>query len=180
MGDIHYILHTLGDTCYIFHNTWQDKLTYFAVKMTLLAKYFRNCHSSAISLANFKITYRCFSCTSCRKQSLAPLNYINGERAYPSGLNSFDLQEPATGRLLGMVNCSGHEDVEKSVLAAGNAFEKWSALSGVERGKVLRRAADIVRQRHDEIAKWDSVDTGGYDGTNLPRVGIKYQTGCRL
>ena len=138
--------------------------------MTPVAICLRSCHRNAIFLANFKITFRYFSYTSCRKQSLAPLNYINGHRAYPSGLGSFDLQEPATGKTLGTVKCSGDKDVDEAVSAAGAAFEKWSALSGIERGKVLRRAADIVRQRQDEIAKWDSVDTGRYGGIGVSGV----------
>jgi hypothetical protein len=133
--------------------------------MSFLVRCQRNWHYkyNAIVLAKVKVSNQCFSYTACRNQSLAPLNYINGERSYPTGSDSFNLREPATGKLLGVVNCSANEDVTSAVSAAGNAFTKWSALSGIERAKVLHRAADIVRQRQDEIAKWDSVDTGGYD-----------------
>ncbi|XP_028394730.1 4-trimethylaminobutyraldehyde dehydrogenase-like [Dendronephthya gigantea] len=120
-----------------------------------------NCKRSAIvAITKFASSARFFSYTSCQNQKLAPLNFINGERCYPSASDSFDLREPATGKLLGEVQCSCNEDVLKAVSSAGNAFEKWSAWSGIERAAVLNRAADIIRQRKDEIAKWDSVDTG--------------------
>jgi delta 1-pyrroline-5-carboxylate dehydrogenase len=143
--------------------------------MSLLVRCARiNCHYNAIALANVKISNQCFLYTCRQNQSLAPLNYINGERSYPTGSDSFDLHEPATGKLLGAVQCSGNEDITSAVSAAGSAFEKWSALSGIERAKVLHRAADITRQRQDEIAKWDSVDTGEYDrvfkGWNIGQV----------
>ena len=127
--------------------------------MTFLLRCARNWHHYTFVDTTVQRGVRCFSNTTCKKQSLAPLNFI-GKRCYPTGSDSFELREPATGKLLGVVQCSGEEDIASAVLAAGHAFEQWSALSGIERAQVLRRAADIVRQRQDEIAKWDSVDTG--------------------
>ena len=128
--------------------------------MSFLVRSSRNWHHNLIALASVQSGIRCFSNTSWRNQSLAPLNYIDGKRSYPTGSDSFDLREPATGQSLGVVQCSGNEDITKAVSAAGCAFDQWSSLSGIERAKVLRQAADITRQRQDEIAKWDSVDTG--------------------
>ena len=116
--------------------------------------------SAIVLISKFASNARCFSYTNCQNQKLAPLNFINGERCYPSDSDSFDLREPATGRLLGVVQNSCNEDVMKAVSSAGNAFEKWSAWSGIERARVLNKAADIIQHRRDEIAKWDSVDTG--------------------
>lgn len=113
---------------------------------------------------------RCFSNTACYNQSLPPLNYINGKRCHPTGSDTFDLKEPATGKTLGVVNCSGHEDITKAALSAGNAFVTWSGRSSIERAKVLHQAADIVGKRRDEIAIWDSVDTGGYMIMNCGEV----------
>ena len=132
--------------------------------MTLLGYFVKNFRCNVMKLTDVKIGHRYFSLSTCCNQSLAPLNYINGERVYPAGSDSFNLIEPATGKSLGVVKCSGNEDITKAVSASASAFDKWSALSGSERAQVLRRAAEIVRLRQDEIAKWDSVDTGEHEG----------------
>src|SRR5262245_5541703 len=45
------------------------------------------------------------------------------------------------------------EDVERAIAAAQSAFRSWKKTPGPERGRVLWRAADIARQRADEIAR---------------------------
>ena len=44
--------------------------------------------------------------------------------------------------------------------AARKGFAVWSAMTGAERGRVLRRAADILRARNEELAELETRDTG--------------------
>ena len=53
---------------------------------------------------------------------------------------------PATGELLGDVPVAGAAEVEAAVQAAREAQPRWAALSGAERARILRRAADILRE----------------------------------
>jgi betaine-aldehyde dehydrogenase len=77
---------------------------------------------------------------------------VAGER-----LASFN---PATGELLGYVPVAGPAEVDAAVAAARAAQPRWAALSGAERARILRRAAEILRARNDELAALETRDTG--------------------
>jgi betaine-aldehyde dehydrogenase len=67
---------------------------------------------------------------------------------------------PATGELLGYVPVAGAAEVDAAVQAAREAQPRWAAMSGAERARVLRRAAEILRRRNDELAALETRDTG--------------------
>ena len=67
---------------------------------------------------------------------------------------------PATGELLATVRVAGATAVDAAVRAARTAQPAWAALSGTERGRILRRAADLLRARNDELAELETRDTG--------------------
>jgi betaine-aldehyde dehydrogenase len=67
---------------------------------------------------------------------------------------------PATGEILGLVTVAGAAQVDAAVAAAITAQARWGALPGVERARVLRRAADLLRARNQELAELETRDTG--------------------
>ena len=67
---------------------------------------------------------------------------------------------PATGQVLARLRVAGAAQIEVAVRAAQAAQPAWAALSGAERGRVLRRAAALLRARNDELAELESRDTG--------------------
>jgi len=67
---------------------------------------------------------------------------------------------PATGEVLGQVPIAGPAEVDAAVATATVAQRQWAALTGTERGRVLRRAADLLRARNDELARLETQDTG--------------------
>jgi betaine-aldehyde dehydrogenase len=67
---------------------------------------------------------------------------------------------PATGEVLGYVTAAGAAQVNAAVRAAQKAQPGWGAMTGTERGRVLRRAADILRSRNQELAELETRDTG--------------------
>ena len=67
---------------------------------------------------------------------------------------------PATGELLGYVPIAGTAEVDAAVAAARSAQKQWGAMSGAERARILRRAAEILRSRNDELAILETRDTG--------------------
>ncbi|MFS6747051.1 aldehyde dehydrogenase family protein, partial [Staphylococcus aureus] len=50
--------------------------------------------------------------------------------------------------------------IDQAVDAARAAQPAWAALKPVERGRVLRRAADILRARNRQISEIETLDTG--------------------
>lgn len=88
------------------------------------------------------------------------LLYINGQSTAGRAGEWFDDRNPANGELICRVAQAGADDVDQAVAAAQAAQPAWAALSGTERGRILRRAADILRERTAEIARLESLDTG--------------------
>jgi len=81
-------------------------------------------------------------------------------RGTPRRADSFVSLNPATGEVLATLRIDGEAEVESAVRAAQTAQPAWAALSGTERGRVLRRAADLLRSRNDELAELETRDTG--------------------
>jgi betaine-aldehyde dehydrogenase len=67
---------------------------------------------------------------------------------------------PATGAVLGYVTAAGPAQVNAAVRAAQKAQPGWGGMTGTERARVLRRAADILRSRNQELAELETRDTG--------------------
>ena len=91
----------------------------------------------------------------------SPLNYVNGHRESPDASEGFfDLIEPSTGDKLTSIGISGSRDVNKAVSCAKTAFKDWKNRSGLERGHVLRTAGRLLRERANEIAEMEVIDSG--------------------
>jgi betaine-aldehyde dehydrogenase len=78
----------------------------------------------------------------------------------PAAGERFASINPATGEILGYVTAAGSSQVNAAVRAAQKAQPGWAAMTGAERARVLRRAADILRSRNQELAELETRDTG--------------------
>ncbi|MCW6508053.1 betaine-aldehyde dehydrogenase [Lichenifustis flavocetrariae] len=67
---------------------------------------------------------------------------------------------PATGQVTARVDAASDAMVDAAVQAARAAQPAWAALTGAERGRILRRAADLLRARNQELAEIETIDTG--------------------
>ncbi len=73
---------------------------------------------------------------------------------------TFETRNPATGALLGVVEIAGPDTVEAAVAAAVAGQKVWARMTGTERGRVLKRAADLLRAANAELAELETRDTG--------------------
>ena len=87
-------------------------------------------------------------------------SYINGQQEKGEGNRTFSNVNPAIGAEIGAVQFASSHDVERAVRSAKEGFEIWSQTPSAERAKVMFRAAEILRERNDEIAKVEVEDTG--------------------
>ena len=74
--------------------------------------------------------------------------------------STFEVFNPATGGLLARVAEGAAADVDRAVAAAGEAAEVWGRMDAFERLRLLRRAGEVLRERSDELALVESLDTG--------------------
>jgi len=73
---------------------------------------------------------------------------------------SFRTINPATGATLAELRIDGPAEVDAAVEAATQGQRRWAAMTGTERGRILRRTADILRSRNAELAELETRDTG--------------------
>lgn len=73
---------------------------------------------------------------------------------------SFDSINPATGEVLARVAVSSAEDVDRAVSLARDGQKIWASMTGTERGRVLAKAALILRSRVSSLARLESMDAG--------------------
>jgi succinate-semialdehyde dehydrogenase/glutarate-semialdehyde dehydrogenase len=87
-------------------------------------------------------------------------HYIDGNWVKPSGDTSQDVMNPATSKAIGQLGHVSRGDLDKALAAADKGFKTWRKVSAFERGRILRKAADLVRTRTDEIAKVLTLEEG--------------------
>jgi betaine-aldehyde dehydrogenase len=87
-------------------------------------------------------------------------HFINGAYVEDADGSPFDVVHPATGEVIARLHAATERLIAEAVASAKAAQVEWAALRPVERGRVLRRAHDLVRARNAEIARVESFDTG--------------------
>ena len=86
--------------------------------------------------------------------------YYGGAWHEPKSGRFADTINPGTGLSLGKVADSGAADVDAAVAAAKTAFKEWKRVLPLERAKILRRIAQILREKANELAMIDAADCG--------------------
>jgi aldehyde dehydrogenase (NAD+) len=87
---------------------------------------------------------------------------INGERADASDGHTFDVFDPSSGERLATVAKATARDVDRAVQCARAALDdkSWGGLAPAERGRLLWRMAQAIRDRAEELATLESRDNG--------------------
>ena len=67
---------------------------------------------------------------------------------------------PATEEVIGQVSHASTADLDEALAAAERAFATWKKTSPLERSKLMRKAADLLRGRADEIARLMTLEQG--------------------
>ncbi|MFN0263744.1 betaine-aldehyde dehydrogenase [Tepidamorphus sp. 3E244] len=87
-------------------------------------------------------------------------HFIGGEYVDDTAGAAFESIYSATGEVIAKLHSATPAIIERAVEAARAAQIQWAQLSGAERGRVLRRAADIMRQKNRELSELETLDTG--------------------
>lgn len=87
-------------------------------------------------------------------------HYVDGAYVEDTAGEPIDVIYPATAEPIARVHAATPAIVDAAITAARRAQVGWAELSGTERGRVLRRAADIMRERNHELSVLETYDTG--------------------
>ncbi|GAB2566205.1 betaine-aldehyde dehydrogenase [Dyella jejuensis] len=86
--------------------------------------------------------------------------YIHGTRADATSGETFETVNPANGDVIAQVQRASQADVERAVASAEQGQREWASFTAMQRSRVMRRAVDILRERNDELALLETLDTG--------------------
>ena len=86
--------------------------------------------------------------------------FLNGEWTDSLSKETLEIINPATEEVIGKVSHARKEDLDLALKGAENAFNEWKHVSAYDRSKILRKAADIVRSRADQIATLMTLEQG--------------------
>ncbi len=79
--------------------------------------------------------------------------YIDGQFISGGGRREQDVFNPATNQVIAKLPHASREDLDKALSSAQRAFETWRRSSPMERSKVLRKVAELARERAAEIGR---------------------------
>jgi len=86
--------------------------------------------------------------------------YIGGEWMPASDGGRFETVDPATEESITEVAEATAEDVDRAVAAAREAFPAWRDTDPDERGRIVHRIGELVREHREELAALESLDQG--------------------
>src|SRR5690349_3780913 len=86
--------------------------------------------------------------------------YIDGQWLSGGGRKSEDVINPASGKVLAPLPHASRADLDAALAAAEKGFAVWKATSAYDRAKILRKAADLLRERADHVAKVQTQEQG--------------------
>jgi succinate-semialdehyde dehydrogenase/glutarate-semialdehyde dehydrogenase len=85
---------------------------------------------------------------------------IGGEWVADGGRDLLPVINPATEEVLGQLPLATPTDLDRALAAARDAYPAWRAMPPNERGRILKRAADLLRERIDHIARIATMEEG--------------------
>jgi betaine-aldehyde dehydrogenase len=87
-------------------------------------------------------------------------HFIQGRPHEDAAGEPIPVFNPATGEEIARLHAATEAVIEAALASAAAAQRDWAALRGVERGRVLRRAAELIRARNRELSVIETLDTG--------------------
>src|SRR5580704_2396021 len=89
-------------------------------------------------------------------------NYVNGEWVGSTSGETFPVYDPSTEEIIAQVAAAGPTDVDKAVKAARAAFDSgpWPTTTAQDRGRILFKLAEKIRQNGAQLAEIECRNTG--------------------
>ncbi|WP_250657113.1 betaine-aldehyde dehydrogenase [Alkalimarinus coralli] len=87
-------------------------------------------------------------------------NFVDGQYLPNQSGETFDVVNPANGEIAYQVDVADESVMQAAIESAERGFKAWSAMTGMERSRILLKAVALLRERNDELAEIEVIDTG--------------------
>jgi acyl-CoA reductase-like NAD-dependent aldehyde dehydrogenase len=91
-------------------------------------------------------------------------------------MSVIEVIEPATERVMAELPRAGVEEVDAAVARAKAAYPAWRAVASADRAELLRRLADAIAERHEELARLEARNAGKPIGDARGEIGMVIET----
>jgi succinate-semialdehyde dehydrogenase/glutarate-semialdehyde dehydrogenase len=88
------------------------------------------------------------------------LLFLDGQWTKAAGGRTIPVVNPATGEPIGTVAHADKSDLDRALEAADKGFRTWRKISAFDRSKIMRKAANVLRERVDAIAPLLTLEQG--------------------
>ena len=85
---------------------------------------------------------------------------IGGEQVDSVSKDTYEIRNPATGEVVDRVPKGTAKDMEHAIQAAETAFKEWSSTTAEDRGKMLMKACELIKEKSKEIAQLLTQEQG--------------------
>lgn len=116
--------------------------------------------STAHNSLTWSLTRRAMSSSKNFDRFLKKEAYINGKWVGADSGKTFEILNPANGKVVGTVAECGLSDAEKAVESAKNAFKTWRDFTGKERAALLRKLFDLQMKNQEALAQLITAEMG--------------------
>jgi len=86
--------------------------------------------------------------------------FIDGKWQLSDKKETYDVINPASEELIGKASKASSIDIEKALKSAEKGFHIWKKFLPWERASIIRKIADLIRKKNNELAKWMTLETG--------------------
>jgi betaine-aldehyde dehydrogenase len=87
-------------------------------------------------------------------------NYIHGKYQSNGTGETFEVTNPATGKVSYLVEVATESVQQAAIDSAKVGFAIWSAMAPIECSRILFKAVALLREQNDELAAGEVLDTG--------------------
>ena len=86
--------------------------------------------------------------------------FIDGKWQQSVNNKTYEVFNPATEEILGNASKASSEDIQKALASAKKGLEIWRNIDPWKRSLTIRKIADLIRKKKDDLAKWMTLEVG--------------------
>ncbi|MDP1576075.1 MAG: betaine-aldehyde dehydrogenase, partial [Cypionkella sp.] len=87
-------------------------------------------------------------------------HFVDGQYIEDKAGAVIEVIYPATGAVIAVLHEATAAVIEAALASAARAQGAWAAMRPIDRARILRKAADLIRERNPELARLETLDTG--------------------
>jgi len=86
--------------------------------------------------------------------------FFDGKWQQAENKETYEVINPATEEIIGNASKASSVDIQRTLKSAEKGFHVWKKFTPWKRAEIIRRIANLIRERNNELANWMTLETG--------------------